>query len=274
VNFPYRELLYIENCTLILMFLHFKTFGTGEPLIILHGLFGTLDNWQTLARQWSAHFTVYALDMRNHGRSPFADTHTYEDLADDIADFMTQNGIEKAHILGHSMGGKAAMQFATMYSERIDRLIIADIAPKDYGGGHETVFDALFAVDLSHNPSRQDVESILRKHIPDDNSTVQFLLKNLTRDIDTGALEWKINIPVLHREYAKIIGSILIYTPIDLPTLFVRGAKSRYIQDADWSYILDYFTDVHLATIPNAGHWVHAENPTDFSIAVLEFLNN
>ena len=254
------------------MLLNFKTYGSGEPLIILHGLFGTLDNWQTLARQWSEFYTVYCVDMRNHGRSPFAATHTYTDMVDDVAEFMAQNWIDRAHLLGHSMGGKAAMAFAAAHSDKINKLIIADIAPKAYEGGHETVFEALFAVDLAQNPSRQAIESTLQQYLRDDNSTIQFLLKNLTRNADTGLLEWKINIPVLHRYYTEIIGNIAIDTVIELPTLFIRGERSRYIQDEDWSHILDCFHDAHLKTIPNAGHWVHAENPTDFSVAVLYFL--
>jgi esterase len=254
------------------MRLHHKTYGTGEPLIILHGLFGTADNWQTLAKQWSPFFTVYALDMRNHGRSPFAESHTYQDLTADIAEFMTAQGIAQAHLLGHSMGGKAAMHFVQQYPERVRKLMIADIAPRDYKTGHEGVFEALFAVDLQTHTSRTDVEHILKTYIQNDNSTLQFLLKNLTRNAETNALMWKINIPVLHKYYYQIIGDIAIPNTIETPTLFLAGGNSNYINDADWSHITDCFGDVRLATIPNAGHWLHAENPVDFGAAVLDFL--
>jgi pimeloyl-ACP methyl ester carboxylesterase len=243
-----------------------------EPLIILHGLFGTLDNWQTLARQWSEDYVIFTLDMRNHGRSPFADTHTYDDLTADLLEFMQTHNIACANLLGHSMGGKAAMHFAVQQPQKIQRLIIVDIAPKNYGGGHEGVFEALFAVDLSTNPSRQAVEQTLRTYILNDNATVQFLLKNLTRNAATTALEWKINIPVLYQYYHQIVGNIALPDTIDTPTLFIRGGNSLYIKDADWSHITDVFTNVQLATVPNAGHWVHAENPSGFSAALLSFL--
>ena len=255
------------------MTLNYKTYGTGEPLIVLHGLFGTADNWQTLAKQWAAHFTVFALDLRNHGRSPFGESHTYNDLTADIAEFMAQHNILRANLLGHSMGGKAAMHFVQKHPERIKKLLIADIAPRNYKTGHEGVFDALFAVDLSTNPSRSEVESTLKEYILNDNGTLQFLLKNLTRDTETNALVWKINIPVLHKHYYEIIGNIAIPNTIETPTLFLRGGNSKYINDVDWSYITDVFGDVRLATVPNAGHWLHAENPSGFSAAALDFLN-
>ncbi len=256
------------------MQLNFKEYGSGEPLIILHGLFGTGDNWQTLARAWSPDFTVFCLDLRNHGRSPFANTHTYRNLADDLAEFMDTHWIHRAHILGHSMGGKAAMQFAIDYEEKVDKLIIADIAPKQYEGGHELVFQALHAVDLSQNPDRKAVENILAAHLENDNATLQFLLKNLSRNPDTLQLSWKMNLPVLEQYYQEILGNISIESnaPLSCPTLFLRGGNSRYVSDHDFSTIQQLFSQVSLETVPNAGHWLHAENPAIFSTAVLHFL--
>lgn len=256
------------------MLLHFKEYGQGEPLIILHGLFGTLDNWQTLARKWAAHYTVFCLDLRNHGHSPFAPSHTYRDLADDLAEFMDAHWIQRTHLLGHSMGGKAALQFALDNNDRIDKLIIADVAPKAYINKHQTVFDALFAVDFKLQTHREDVQKVLDEKMPNDPATLQFLLKNLTRNPETMALQWKMNLPVLHQFYPEIAGNITseVNAICDRPTLFLRGETSNYIEKADEDEIKKIILNARFQTISNAGHWLHAENPTDFSAAVLHFL--
>jgi esterase len=254
--------------------LHFKTYGSGEPLIILHGLFGSLDNWQTLAKEWATDYTVIALDLRNHGRSPFADSHSYQNITDDIAELMEQNWIYKAHLLGHSMGGKAALHFATQYEDRINKLMIADIGTKPYDGGHEAVFAALQSIDLTENISRKAVETQLSALLPDDAATLLFLLKNLSRNVATGLLEWKINIPVLWQYYREIIGGIVIDAPINVPTLFLRGSRSNYITDADWQTLRNDFLNAQLVTIGEAGHWLHADNPKVFAAAISTFLGN
>ena len=249
----------------------YKEFGQGEPLIILHGLFGTLDNWQTLARGFGEHFTVFIVDVRNHGKSAWYETHRYTDIASDLNAFMEANWIHKAHLLGHSMGGKAVMQFAVDYPDKVDKLVVADIAPRTYAGGHETVFEALFAVDFTKINTRKEVEEILDKHIQD-KGTVQFLLKSLTRNEDNSLLSWRMNVPVLYKYYKEILGNIAIPSPIENETLFLRGANSNYIQDTDWQSIQLLFPNATLNTIPNAGHWVHAEQPALFAKAVEEFL--
>jgi pimeloyl-ACP methyl ester carboxylesterase len=253
--------------------MNYKEFGQGEPLIILHGLFGTLDNWQTLARSFGEHFTVFILDWRNHGKSAWQNTHRYSDLSNDLNEFMEAHWIHKAHILGHSMGGKAAMQFAADHTDKIDKLIIADIAPHAYTGGHESVFNALFAVDFTKITTRKEVEAILHHHI-NDIGTIQFLLKNLTRNEENSLLSWKMNVPVLYEYYPEILGNILISEPIKKQTLFLRGANSPYIQDKDWQNILHLFPNAQLNTIPNAGHWIHAEQPLAFANTVQDFLGN
>ncbi len=254
--------------------LHFKEYGSGTPIIVLHGLFGTGDNWQTLARRWASDFMVFCLDLRNHGRSPFADTHTYKNLADDLAEFMDTHWIHRAHIIGHSMGGKAVMQFAIDYEEKIDKLIVADIAPKKYAGGHEKVFEALHAVDLSQIDSRQQVVEILEKHIKNDASTLQFLLKNLARNPETMQLIWKMNLPILEKYYQEILGNIenTSQTRINTPTLFLRGENSNYVKNEDFEPIKTLFANAEFQTIRNAGHWLHAENPNDFYDATMRFL--
>ena len=254
------------------MQLNYKVYGAGEPLIILHGLFGTADNWQTLAKIWAADYTVFALDMRNHGRSPFSDSHTYNDLTEDLLEFMEQHWIYKTHLLGHSMGGKAAMHFAAQHEDRLDKLIIADIGTKAYNGGHESVFAALRAIDLTQKPARKTVEAQLATYLTDDAATRLFLLKNLSRNAESGNLEWKINIPVLWQNYLDIVGNIAIDTPITVPTLFLRGGNSTYITDADWLILQQKFVQARLQTIPDAGHWLHADNPTAFAAAVGLFL--
>ncbi len=257
----------------ILSKLHFKEYGSGEPLLVLHGLFGTGDNWQTLARRWASEFTVFCLDLRNHGRSPFTETHTYKDLADDLAEFMDAHWIHRAHIIGHSMGGKAVMQFALDYEDKIDKLVVADIAPKRYTGGHEKVFEALHAVDLTQIESRENVAQILAKYLENDNATLQFLLKNLTRNPETMELIWKMNLPVLEKYYQEMLGNIDLNSNsnIAVQTLFLRGENSNYVKNEDFDQIKSLFTNAELQTIANAGHWLHAENPNDFYEATMRF---
>ena len=252
------------------MDLNYKTFGQGDPLIILHGLFGTLDNWQTVARQLSNHYSVYIVDLRNHGRSPHADEAGYPAMAEDLKVFMENHWIYKAHIMGHSMGGKTAMQLALDYPEMVDKLVVVDIAPKGYKGGHETIFKALFAVDMDALEDRSQAEKILAAYI-DDNGVVQFLLKNLTRKKE-GGYEWKMNLPVLFRDYDKIVGAIEGHEAFEHPALFIRGEKSTYILDEDWPAILELFPAARLETVLNAGHWVHANNPAAMLSLVENFL--
>lgn len=267
------------------MKLNYKKFGEGTPLIILHGLFGMLDNWQTLAKQFAAHFdeqsktnksvqsyAVYIVDQRNHGKSPKADELDYYVMAEDIACFMEEHGLEKASILGHSMGGKTAMQFAMDYPDKIDKLIVVDIAPKDYPPGHQVIFDAFYAVDLENTKSRKEAEAQMEP-ILDDFGVRQFLLKNLNRTKEKG-YQWKANLDVIHQNYEKIIeNSLGPFQEYDGPTLFIKGGDSeRYIELDDWADILSYFTDARLEIIDGAGHWVHAQKPQELFELVVGFL--
>lgn len=252
------------------MHLNYKTMGQGAPLIILHGLFGTLDNWQTLGKYLSEHFTVFLIDQRNHGRSPHVEHQDYPSMAADLHAFMEQQGIYTSHLLGHSMGGKTVMEFALEYPDQVDKLIVVDIAPKTYSGGHDQIFKALFAVDLQAIHSRQEAEAILRSYIPED-GVIQFLLKNLSRD-KTGGFEWKMNLPVLHQYYPEILAAPVAKGYFTGETLFIRGGKSDYIQDADLPAVRSYFPNFKLETVPNAGHWVHAEAPEALLKLVQEFL--
>jgi pimeloyl-ACP methyl ester carboxylesterase len=250
--------------------LNYKEFGQGNPVIILHGLFGTLDNWQTIGRQLGEHFNVYTIDQRNHGRSPHTDDFSYTILADDLQYFMESHWIYKAHIIGHSMGGKTAMQFALQYPDMVDKLIVLDIAPKDYKGGHEVILETLESIDLTKIQDRKEAESFMLARIPDF-GTRQFLLKNLTRNEKTAAFEWKMNLVVLQREYDAILANVDdgIY---DGDTLFVRGQKSDYIIDAEIPNIKAKFPNMQLETIENAGHWVHADQPKQLLEIIQRYL--
>ncbi len=258
------------------MNLNYKTFGQGEPLLILHGMFGTLDNWQTVGKQLAEHFTVYLLDQRNHGRSPHHDEMNYAALSEDLRYFMESHWIFKAHIMGHSMGGKTAMQFALDHPDMTDKLIIVDIAPKRYAGGHESILNAIMALDLSQLTQRQDAENFLTAQLPQEPpSTVQFLMKNLSRNKD-GAFEWKMNFRAIYNHYQEILENVkpTYHAHFEGDTLFLRGSRSSYILDEDQAAIASLFPQARLETIAHAGHWVHADQPEQLLQAVRQFLKD
>lgn len=253
------------------MQLNFKTFGEGHPLIILHGLFGTLDNWQTLAKQLSDSFMVYIIDQRNHGRSPHVDQIDYPSMANDLHEFMEANWIYEAHLLGHSMGGKTAMQFAVDFPAMVNKLVVVDIAPKAYEAGHDAIFQALMSIDLSAIENRSAAEEAFLQLIPDKGIT-QFLLKNLSRNKENGGYQWKMNLPVIYRDYPNIIAGLTSNDSFAGDTLFIRGGKSDYILDNDESNIKKYFPTAEIKTVEGAGHWVHAEAPGELLAMLRAFL--
>lgn len=253
------------------MNLNHKIFGDGPPLIILHGLFGMLDNWQTLARRWAEQYTVILVDQRNHGRSPHTEEHTYPLMANDLMEFMGFKGIYEANIMGHSMGGKTAMQFAQYHPEMVNKLIVVDIAPKIYQAGHNVIFEALTRFPLQEINDRKAADAWLAKRIPEA-SVRQFLLKNLTRDKTTGGYRWKMNLPVLQDHYQDVLLNIEEGDVFEEPALFIRGDRSHYVQDEDILTILDLFLNARVETIADAGHWVHAEQPEILFQLVSDFL--
>lgn len=253
------------------MQLNYKSFGQGEPIIILHGLFGTLDNWQTIAKQLAESHSVFIIDQRNHGRSPHTEEHTYQAMADDLHEFMTSHWMYGATVIGHSMGGKTAMQFALSYPDMVDKLVVVDIAPVAYEGGHQAIFEALFDLKVDTVESRSAADDFLKSRIPE-YCTRQFLLKNLTRE-KTGGFKWKMNLEVLHEHYQDILGAIESDHAFENPTLFIRGGTSDYIKDEYWSEILDLFPFAQLETVENAGHWVHAAAPEELLTIVRKFLD-
>lgn len=252
------------------MRLHSERYGAGPPLLILHGLFGSLENWRSLSKAFGQAFTVFALDQRNHGRSPQSAEFTYPAMAEDLREFLADHALPAASLLGHSMGGKTAMQFATTYPELVDKLVVVDIAPRAYPPEHHHILAALSALDLKTLRSRQDADTRLAGAIPDV-ALRQFLLKNLVRDA-AGTFRWRINLDGLRGGYAEILKAVLPHRPFEKPTLFVRGGNSAYIRTEDTALITSLFPHAHIVTIPHAGHWVHADAPQEFVRIVQEFL--
>ncbi len=253
------------------MKLNYKEFGNGSPaLVILHGLFGSLDNWQTLARRFSVHWRVITLDLRNHGRSPHDPDVSIEAMVEDLCQFADDHGLDAFYLLGHSMGGKVAMAYALQYPALVRKLIVVDIAPKAYLRGHDDVFRAMFAVDLEKIKTRADAEEQMKPIIPSF-AIRQFLLKNLKKD-GTGRWVWRHNLRALYDGYEKILRPVEADWPFDRPALFLRGELSPYIAPGDEPDILAMFPQARFVTIPGAGHWVHAEAPDRFYEAVHRFL--
>lgn len=253
------------------MKLFYRKFGQGQPMIILHGLFGQADNWNTLAKQFAEKdFEVYCVDQRNHGLSPHSDVWNYYAMTEDILELINDNQLQNVILLGHSMGGKVAMQFAINHPQFLDKLIVVDIAPKYYPMHHQHVLEALQAVDFSKVKSRKEVEGILSNFISDF-GTKQFLLKNLYWKTET-ELAWRFNLKVIVEQIENVGEALITNTICTVPALFIRGEKSNYILDEDLNSIQDVFPHFELATIADAGHWVHAEKPTEFFERVMKFL--
>lgn len=250
--------------------LNFSELGEdGVPLIVMHGLFGSSRNWQTLARQFAQSFQVINVDLRNHGDSFHSDQMSYPDMAQDVANVLDALGIDRANVLGHSMGGKVAMALTHRYPDKVRRLVVADIAPVAYTHGYSEIFNAITALDIDTIERRKQADDQLAKSIPD-NGMRLFLLQNLL--IESGKARWRLNWPVLERVIEEIVSFIAIDDwSIDAPSLFIRGGRSDYVGDQQWDLILQHFTNPH-RVILDAGHWLHAEQPEPFYQAVREFL--
>lgn len=252
--------------------LYSKIEGSGQPLLILHGFLGMSDNWKTLGLQFASEdFEVHILDLRNHGRSFQSEDFSYELMVQDIVQYCEEHHLEKINVIGHSMGGKIAMLLATRYPNLVDKLIVADIGPKYYAPHHQDILAGLNAVDFSQKPSRNEVEAILSNYIPDF-GTRQFLLKNLYW-IEPGQLAFRFNLAVFNTKIAEIGVALPADLVFEKPTLFIRGGNSNYILDEDFEAIKAQFPSAIFETIPNAGHWLHAENPDLFYQLSLSYLN-
>ena len=254
------------------MKLFFRKYGHGHPLIILHGLFGQSDNWNTIGKHFSENgFEVYLVDQRNHGLSPHSEEWNYAATSNDILEITNDNRLENIILLGHSMGGKSAMHFAIHNSEKISKLVVVDIAPKKYPANNDGVLDGLLSVDFEKIKSRKEVDEILSKHISDF-GTKQFLLKNLFWEQEK-KLGWRFNLDVLAKNRNLVGDSFDVENKFcDKPVLFLRGEKSKYILDSDILEIKKLFPNAQLKTIEGAGHWIHIDKPKEFFQEVMNFI--
>ncbi len=251
------------------MELYSREFGAGDPVIILHGMFGFSDNWQTIAKKLSEHFLAVTPDLRNHGRSPHLPTHSYPEMAEDIRAFMEAHWMFSAHLIGHSMGGKVAMQLALSHPDMVERLVVVDMDPGKSDDNHSYIFQALRDMNLPGIASRKEAEAYLSTHIAD-TGTRQFLLKNITRT-EKGTYTWKMNLPVLWEHFQDILAPVS-GEPFNKPTLFIRGSESNYIKPQDEPNIKSLFPQAEIVTIEGAGHWVHADKPEELLASVEAFL--
>jgi len=252
--------------------LNYKKYGDNDSVVVIvHGLFGMLDNWHNIARKLSEHHTVYTVDIRNHGGSPHAAEMDYELISNDLYHFTNTHHITSASFVGHSMGGKAVMKLADLFPGIIDRLCVVDIAPKKYKPGHNLYFDAMFKLPVQNISSRSEAEKQLSEMISDAGIRL-FLLKNLQRSKE-GGYHWKFNLQGIYDNYASVIDRVSLDWPFSNPTLFIKGAKSDYVTEQDEDDIYEMFPNADFASVPNAGHWVHAENPDGFLSVLNEFLS-
>ncbi|MEO7989050.1 MAG: alpha/beta fold hydrolase [Chryseolinea sp.] len=252
------------------MKLFFREYGEGQPLIILHGLFGSCDNWLTQAKLLAPHYKVYTIDQRNHGLSPHSDDFDYTFMAEDLLEFINDHNIDRPTIIGHSMGGKTAMNFALAHPDKLERLIVVDIAPRAYNLEHYSIAEGLNAIDLSALISRNDADAALSQYVPEADVR-QFLLKNLQRKPE-GGFSWKINLKVITEKLGNVGVDLQYKGAFEGPTLFIRGKRSNYVKDNDWTHITEVFPSATLETM-DTGHWVQAEKPQEFVELVSRWLN-
>jgi len=273
------------------MQLNHKVLGreNTHPLIILHGLYGSSDNWLNIGQQFAESYKVFLIDQRNHGYSSHSEKHNYHLMRDDLFEFMEQNSIDSATIIGHSMGGKTALFFAVDYPNKVDNLIVVDIAPGPYKSmtnpktqslNHLNILNALYNLETDKITNLRDADQALSEQIPF-KRVRQFLLKNLKRN-DAGNFQWLLNVKALRNELPSILEGIDINqhtnNPIAInknyPVLFIKGEHSEYIGEDEKRDIKTLFPDAEIQTIKNAGHWVHAEQREKFITLVNSFLQN
>jgi len=263
------------------MNLFYKSFGhSPNHILILHGLYGSSDNWQTIAKQLSENYTVIVPDIRNHGRSPHSAVHSYEALASDCVDLLNELNISEVTLIGHSMGGKAAMTFALLFPEKVKKIIVVDIAPRAYQqlteassqvSEHMNILSGLLSIDLLTVESRAHADELLSSFVSD-SRTRQFLLKNLIRKND--GFEWALNVASLRKNLPLIMSTIPAEGQFNKPALFIKGELSNYIKSSDNEVIKQFFPKAELITLFDAGHWIHAEQPEAFIAAVNAFLES
>lgn len=255
------------------MKLNFKVHGKGKPLVILHGLFGSLDNWVSLSKSFASNHQVFLVDQRNHGQSPHCDSHTYDEMADDLHHFFIEHNLSDAVLIGHSMGGKTALNFAANHSELLNKLVVVDMGVKQYPVHHDLIIRAMQALDLENIDSRKEAEETLKHLLDEDEGTIQFLLKNIYRkkseDGDV-SYAWRFNLDVLANDIEEMGLPVVKGSKID--TLFLYGTQSKYVLEEDKPEILALFPNTKFESL-ETGHWVHAQDPQGFVTTVKAFID-
>lgn len=253
------------------MILHSQIYGEGKPFVILHGFLGMSDNWKTLGKRFAEMgYQMHLVDQRNHGRSFRDEAFSYSVMSKDLLAYCDHHQLESIVLLGHSMGGKTAMEFACDHPQRVEALIVADIAPKAYPQHHQDILKALNSLDFDQLQSRGQADAILQQYLPEQGVRL-FLLKNLYWE-EKGRLGLRINLPVLTLQVAEVGMELAPEKHYDGPSLFIRGGNSGYVTDLDLLAIKQQFPAFQLETINGAGHWLHAEQPAEFQTLVMKFL--
>lgn len=247
------------------------TGGQGTPLIVVHGLLGSADNWRSHVKQWQERWRVVSVDLRNHGHSPHAHGMSYREMADDLLALMDRLRIDKAHLLGHSMGGKVVISLARLAPERVVSLIVADIAPQAYGHGHDAVFAGLRKLERGQPDNRREADGLLAEHV-EDRATRLFLATNLERGED-GGLTLRLGLDQIEAGYPEIMQAPAGEGAFHGPTLVLRGSRSNYVSDSALPQLRQVLPNARLETL-EAGHWLHAEQPAAFQAAVNDFLES
>jgi len=252
------------------MRLHYEVQGDGRPLVILHGFLGSSENWRAMRKLFATTYKVFSVDQRNHGSSPHSSTMNYSVMTEDLREFLAEQGLSEVFLLGHSMGGKVAMQFASASPAAIEKLVIVDIAPKAYPPAQRLLLQAMQNLELRGLKTYGEAEAALGATISDA-ALRKFVVKNLTRDRN-GEFHWRIGLDSLAANYDQLIQAPAMSNSFDKPTCFIRGGLSRFIDNEDFAAIRKYFPRAELHTVPNAGHWVHIDAPEEFHRIVDEYL--
>lgn len=259
--------------------LHHRITGEGPPLVLLHGLFGSLENLGGVNQRLQDSWQIHGLDLRNHGRSPHAPTMDYPAMADDVVAYLDDQGIDRACLLGHSMGGKTAMQVALHHPERVEKLIVADIAPVTYHPRHDAILEGMNSLDLGAIHSRSDADRALAEYVETPEIRM-FLLKNLVRVPDsekadnTDTFRWRLNLGVINECYQNLADAPAGDGPFEGPVLFIKGSESAYIQQKHHERIKTLFPEARIEEIEGTDHWLHAEKPDEFARLCREFLTS
>lgn len=253
------------------MDLFYREYGAGSPLIILHGLFGSADNWMTQAKMLGEHYHVYTVDQRNHGLSPHRADHDYLAMTEDLKEFFDQRKFVKAIVMGHSMGGKTAMNFAIKYPALVEKLVVVDIMPKAYPVQHDKILEGLKSLSLKTLTSRNQADAALAPYV-EQPEVRQFLLKNLSRE-QSGGFSWKMNLMAINQNIEGMSAGLVVNGQYKGPALFIIGARSNYYAFGDEATIKTYFPNFLIVEL-ETGHWVQAEKPKEFVESVLSFLRN